>query len=70
MYRYDGRPTSRGEAMLRQVEKYGVPYPQAGVLSRVKKLVDVAVGKTSMKRVRSFVGGSTTACPHQDDAFA
>ena len=118
VYRYDGRPTSRGEAMLRQVlgsvnyatggdvvdyahlwlnyqiehhlfpdlpmlryrqaaprvkalcEKYGVPYPQAGVLSRVKKLVDVAVGKTSMKRVRSFMGRGTTASPHRDDAFA
>jgi fatty acid desaturase len=31
-------------------EKYGVPYLQGGVLSRVKKMVDVFVGKTKMRK--------------------
>ncbi|MRG93837.1 fatty acid desaturase family protein [Polyangium spumosum] len=31
-------------------EKYGIPYVQESVFSRVKKMVDVAVGKTSMRR--------------------
>lgn len=30
-------------------EKYGIPYLQEGVFRRVKKMMDVAVGKTSMK---------------------
>jgi fatty acid desaturase len=31
-------------------EKHGVPYVQEGVFRRVKKLVDVFVGKTKMRR--------------------
>ncbi|MBK9259049.1 MAG: fatty acid desaturase [Polyangiaceae bacterium] len=31
-------------------EKYGIPYVQESVFSRVKKMVDVAVGNTSMRR--------------------
>ncbi|MDI1442895.1 fatty acid desaturase [Polyangium sp. 6x1] len=31
-------------------EKYGIPYVQESVFSRVKKMVDIAVGKTSMRR--------------------
>ncbi|TKC99577.1 fatty acid desaturase family protein [Polyangium fumosum] len=31
-------------------EKYGIPYVQESVFSRVKKMVDIAVGKTSMLR--------------------
>jgi fatty acid desaturase len=34
--------------------KYGVPYVQGGVLGRVRKLVDVFVGKTKMKRAPAF----------------
>ncbi len=30
-------------------EKYGIPYVQEGVFKRVKKMMDVAVGKTSMR---------------------
>jgi fatty acid desaturase len=98
LYRFDDRPSSRGEHALRQVigstnyatggdlrdfahlwlnyqiehhiwpdipmrqyqvmqpkvralcEKYGIPYVQESVFSRVKKMLDVAVGKTSMLR--------------------
>ncbi len=32
-------------------EKYEIPYVQEGVMRRVKKMVDVAVGKTSMLRM-------------------
>ncbi len=31
-------------------EKYGIPYVQESVFARVKKMVDVAVGNTSMRR--------------------
>jgi hypothetical protein len=31
-------------------EKYGVPYVQESVWTRVRKMVDVVVGKTSMRR--------------------
>jgi fatty acid desaturase len=31
-------------------EKYGIPYVQESVFSRVKKMLNVAVGKTSMRR--------------------
>lgn len=31
-------------------EKYGIPYVQESVFTRVKKMVDVAVGKTAMRR--------------------
>ena len=34
--------------------KHGIPYIQEGVFTRVKKMLSVAVGKTSMKRVRSI----------------
>jgi fatty acid desaturase len=33
-------------------EKHGIPYIQEGVFSRVRKMLAVAVGKTSMKRVK------------------
>ncbi len=110
LYRYDSRPGSKGEAIVRQIlgstnyatggdlvdyahlwlnyqiehhifpdlpmlryrdaaprvkalcEKHGIPYPQSGILSRVKKLLDVAVGKTSMKRVQSL------GAPHEASA--
>jgi fatty acid desaturase len=32
-------------------ERYGLPYAQEGVFKRVKRLVDIMVGNTSMKRV-------------------
>lgn len=112
LYRFDARPSSRGEAMLRQVlgsvnyatggdavdyahlwlnyqiehhifpdlpmlsyraaaprvraicEKHGIPYVQESVWSRIKQLTDVVVGKTSMKRVRNFVGA------HRREALA
>ncbi len=32
-------------------EKYDVPYLQQGVLGRVKKMLDVAIGKTTMRRM-------------------
>ena len=35
--------------------KHGIPYIQEGVFSRVKKMLSVAVGKTSMRRVRSLM---------------
>jgi fatty acid desaturase len=105
VYRFDDKPRSRGEAMLRQIlgttnyatggdvvdyahlwlnyqiehhiwpdlpmlryrevapkvkaicAKHGIPYAQAGVFSRIKKMLDVAVGKTSMKRVRQLTAG-------------
>ncbi|EYF08790.1 fatty acid desaturase family protein [Chondromyces apiculatus] len=31
-------------------EKYGIPYVQEGVFARVKKMVDIAVGNTEMRR--------------------
>jgi hypothetical protein len=31
-------------------EKYGVPYVQESVFARVRKTVDVMIGKTSMLR--------------------
>lgn len=40
-------------------EKYGIPYVQESVFSRVKKMVDIAVGKTSMRR------GVTRAAPQK-----
>jgi hypothetical protein len=33
-------------------EKHGIPYIQEGVFSRVKKMLSIAVGKTSMRRSR------------------
>ncbi|MEK7863507.1 MAG: hypothetical protein AAB295_09615, partial [Chloroflexota bacterium] len=35
-------------------EKYGVPYVQEGVFKRAKRLLDIMVGKTTMKRVDGF----------------
>lgn len=34
--------------------KHGIPYIQEGVFARVKKMLSVAVGKTSMKRIRGL----------------
>lgn len=31
-------------------EKYGVPYVQESVFERLRKTIDIMVGKTSMKR--------------------
>jgi fatty acid desaturase len=98
LYRFEDRPSSRGEGYVRQVigsvnyrtgsdvvdfahmwlnyqiehhvfpdlpmrqyrivqpklkaicEKYGVPYAEGGVVSRVKKMIDVFVGKTKMRK--------------------
>ncbi|MCA9600810.1 MAG: fatty acid desaturase [Polyangiales bacterium] len=36
-------------------EKHGIPYLQEGVLTRAKKMLDVATGKTSMRRVREVL---------------
>jgi fatty acid desaturase len=45
-------------------EKYGIPYVQESVFSRVKKMVDIAVGKTSMRRgVRRAEPEKTVAHP-------
>ncbi|MBP9113219.1 MAG: fatty acid desaturase [Polyangiaceae bacterium] len=101
VYRFDSRPKSNGDAMLRQVigsvnfatgptdwtdiphlflnyqiehhiwpdlpmlqyrkvqpkvkalcEKHGIPYLQESVFTRLRKMLDVSVGKTSMKNVR------------------
>jgi len=35
-------------------EKHGVPYVQESVFTRLRKMLDVAVGKTSMKRAAGF----------------
>ena len=99
LYRFEGRPASRGEAYVRQVvgsvnyrtgtdvtdfsqmwlnyqiehhvfpdlpmrqyqlvqpklkalcAQHGVPYTEGNVLARVKKLIDVFVGKTKMRRL-------------------
>jgi fatty acid desaturase len=32
-------------------ERYGLPYVQEGVFKRARRLLDIMVGKTSMKRV-------------------
>jgi fatty acid desaturase len=98
LYRFDDRPASRAEHVVRQIigsvnfatggdvldfahlwlnyqiehhiwpdipmrqyqimqpkvralcEKYGIPYVQESVFTRVKKMVDIAVGNTSMRR--------------------
>ncbi len=31
-------------------EKYGIPYVQESVFARLRKMLDVAVGRTSMKQ--------------------
>jgi fatty acid desaturase len=46
-------------------EKYGVPYVQEGVVTRFKKMLDVAVGRTSMLRGRSHAKASVDAVPLQ-----
>ena len=46
-------------------EKYGVPYVQEGVVTRFKKMLDVAVGRTSMLRGRSHAKASVEAVPLQ-----
>jgi fatty acid desaturase len=43
--------------------KYGVPYVEEGVFARVRKLVDVAVGKTRMLRSASVTVAPATARP-------
>jgi fatty acid desaturase len=103
LYRFDTRPHSTGEAVLRQIvgstnyatgtetidfghlylnyqiehhiwpdlpmlryrevapkvralcERHGVPYVQEGVLTRVRKMLEVAVGKTSMRRIERIL---------------
>lgn len=41
----------RGAPKLKAIcEKYGVPYVQESVWTRLKKTVDIMVGKSSMKR--------------------
>jgi len=105
LYRFDTRPASKGEAMVRQIvgstnfatgtepidyahlflnyqiehhiwpdlpmlkyrqaapkvkalcEKHGIPYTQENVFARVKKVIDICVGKTSMRRVESLAVG-------------
>ena len=100
LYRFDDKPGSKGETMLRQVigsvnyatgtelldyaqlwlnyqiehhiypdipmlqyrkiapkireicEKHGIPYVQESVFTRARKMLEIAVGKTSMKRLR------------------
>jgi fatty acid desaturase len=45
-------------------EKHGIPYVQESVLVRVKKMLDIAVGKTSMRRgVTRDAGARATARP-------
>lgn len=39
-------------------EKYGVPYVQESLSKRLLKMVDVVVGKTSMKRVKTLIKNS------------
>lgn len=46
-------------------EKYGVPYVQEGVFQRAKRLLDIMVGKTTMKRVDGF-----TRYTKQEDELA
>jgi fatty acid desaturase len=41
-------------------EKHGIPYVQEGVLTRFKKMLSVAVGKASMRRVKN-VGATKNA---------
>jgi hypothetical protein len=36
-------------------EKHGVPYVQEGIHKRVKKLIDIMVGRASMKRAPTVV---------------
>lgn len=108
IYRFEDRPTSRGEFYVRQIigsanfktgtnridfahlwlnyqiehhiwpdipmlkyqqfqpkikalcEEYEIPYVQEGVMRRVKKMVDVAVGKTSMLRIPAAVTNKVT----------
>ena len=49
--------------------KHGIPYVQESVWKRAKKLVDIAVGKTSMKRVRN-VGTARKPIERAQDAAA
>lgn len=48
-------------------EKHRIPYIQESVWKRAKKLVDVAVGKASMKRVRSVGLGALRRAPKEQD---
>lgn len=41
--------------------KYGIPYVKEGVFRRVKKLVSVSVGKSSMKRISKIVSKASRA---------
>lgn len=41
-------------------EKHGVPYVQESIVRRAGKLLDIIVGKTSMRRVKSKARGSRT----------
>lgn len=107
LYRFDSRPASKGDAMLRQVlstanyacgdevtdyahlwlnyqiehhlwpdlpmlryrevqpkvralcEKHGIPYIQESVVTRAGKMLDIAVGKSSMKRISGVVARAT-----------
>jgi hypothetical protein len=36
-------------------ERYGLPYAQEGVFKRARRLIDIMVGNTSMKRVERVV---------------
>lgn len=39
--------------VLALCQKYGIPYVQESVWTRLRKMVDVAVGKKSMRRLAS-----------------
>ena len=46
--------------------KYGIPYVQESVVTRARKMLDVAVGKTSMKRAGRFEGRRTGERPRPE----
>ena len=48
-----GRPRQDPEVRA-LCEKYGIPYVQESVWTRARKMVDVVVGKSSMRRLASL----------------
>lgn len=50
--------------------KYGIPYVQESVFTRVKKMVAVAVGRASMKRAENVGSRARTAAPQPDSLNA
>jgi hypothetical protein len=47
-------------------EKYGVPYVQESVWTRARKMVDIIVGKRSMRRIARLGTSAPASAPAVD----